>query len=67
MDLQTVEVVVRRLMTDAEFRAEALAKPAAALSEYRLGAAEHAALSKLCLEMARSPKLGITAPMGHWV
>ncbi|MFO7271881.1 MAG: hypothetical protein DIU58_010575 [Sphaerobacter thermophilus] len=63
MDLRTVETVVRRLFTDAEFRARAIEDSAAALSEYRLGAAEHAALSKLCLQLASGPKFN-AAPIG---
>lgn len=68
MDLRTVETVVRRLFTDAEFRARAIEDSAAALSEYRLGAAEHAALSKLCLQLASGPKFNAAPvkPMGFW-
>lgn len=68
MDLCTVETVVRRLFTDAEFRARAMEDASEALSEYRLGSAEHAALSKLCLQLASGPKLNIggVGPMGMW-
>lgn len=68
MDLRTIETVVRRLFTDAEFRARAVEDSASALSEYRLGSAEHAALSKLCLQLAGGTKLnaGPIGPMGYW-
>lgn len=65
MNLSTIEAVVRRLMADDEFRARALAKPAAALSEYRLAPEEHSALTKLCLQMAGGLKFDAT-PMGWW-
>ena len=52
MNLHAIETVVRRLFSDAEFRASAIADPSAALAEYRLAAAEQAALTKLCIQMA---------------
>ena len=45
MNLQAIEVVVRRLFSDAEFRAAAIADPATALAEYRLAAEECSVLS----------------------
>ena len=48
MNLQAVEIVVRRLFTDADFRTQAIADPATALAEYRLAAEERVALTKLC-------------------
>ncbi|MDI3339976.1 MAG: hypothetical protein QJR03_05525 [Sphaerobacter sp.] len=68
MDLRTVETIIRRLFTDAEFRSQAIADSASALSEYRLGPAEHAALSKLCLQLAGGQKLnaGPVTSLGWW-
>ena len=57
MNLHAIETVVRRLFSDAEFRAAALADPSTALAEYRLEAAERQALTKLCLQMADGPYL----------
>lgn len=63
MNLPAIEIVVRRLFSDAEFRARAIADPQAALAEYRLAAAEQQALTKLCLRLAdgttsTGPKVG---------
>ena len=52
MNLQAVEIIVRRLFTDAEFRARALADPGTALVEYRLAAEEQIALTRLCVQLA---------------
>jgi hypothetical protein len=52
MNLHAIETVVRRLFSDVEFRASAIADPSAALAEYRLAAAEQAALTKLCVQLA---------------
>jgi hypothetical protein len=52
MNLHAIETVVRRLFSDAEFRASAIAAPSAALEEYHLATAERAALTKLCVQMA---------------
>ncbi len=52
MNLTAIEIVVRRIFSDAEFRARALANPTTALAEYQLAAAEQQALTKLCLRMA---------------
>ena len=57
MDLHAIETIVRRLFSDAEFRAAALADPSTALAEYRLEAAERQALTKLCLQLADGPQL----------
>lgn len=65
MNLQAIEIVVRRLFSDAVFRAQAIADPQAALAEYRLAAAEQQALTKLCLRLAdgtASP----TGPKAYW-
>lgn len=52
MNLQAIEAVVRRLFSDVEFRARAIAEPGAALSEYGLADEERAALTKLCTQLA---------------
>lgn len=51
MNMLAIETVVRRLFSDAAFRANAITDPAAALAEYRLAAAEQQALTKLCLQL----------------
>ena len=51
MNMQAIEAVVRRLFSDAAFRAEAIANPATTLAEYRLAASEQQALTKLCLQL----------------
>lgn len=68
MNLRTIEGVVRRLATDAEFRARAIANPSSALSEYRLSRDEQVALSKLCGQLAGGPvttAFGVT-PNFYW-
>ena len=57
MDLHAIETIVRRLFSDAEFRAAALADPSTALAEYRLAAAERQVLTSLCLQLADGPQL----------
>lgn len=52
MNLNAIETVVRRLFSDAAFRAQAIADPSAALEGYGLAAAEQDALTKLCVQMA---------------
>jgi hypothetical protein len=68
MNLQAIETIVRRLFSDAAFRAEAIADPATALAEYRLAADERKALTKLCVQMAGngSPAGGATQLGGWW-
>ena len=51
MNMLAIETVVRRLFSDATFRAQAIADPTAALAEYRLAATERQALTKLCLQL----------------
>lgn len=58
MELQGVETVVRRLFTDADFRARAQQNAEAALAEYALGADERAAVTKLCGRMANGQDAG---------
>ena len=57
MNLHAIETVVRRLFSDAEFRAAALADPSIALAEYHLEAAERQVLTKLCLQLADGSQL----------
>jgi hypothetical protein len=52
------QTVVRRLFSDAEFRARAIADPSAALEEYRLATAERTALTKLCVQLAADGSVG---------
>jgi hypothetical protein len=52
VDLQNLEAVVRRLFSDAEFRATAIANPSSALAAYDLGSDDRLALTKLCAELA---------------
>ncbi len=69
MNLQAIEVIVRRLFSDADFRARAIAEPAAALAEYRLAAEERAALTKLCAQLAAGPQgaqASIVTPWYYW-
>lgn len=47
MQLDSLEAVVRRLVTDAEFRSRAIAKPSEAISEYRLTGSERTAVLNL--------------------
>ncbi len=54
MNMQAIETVVRRLFSDAAFRAQAITDPAASLSEYRLAASEQQALTRLCLQLNAS-------------
>jgi len=66
MNLQAIDMIVRRLFSDADFRAQAIADPAAALAEYRLAAAEQQALTKLCIRLADG-QLAMTGPkVGSW-
>lgn len=51
MNMQVIETVVRRLFSDAAFRAQAIADPATALTDYRLAVTERQALTKLCLQL----------------
>lgn len=68
MNLRTVEGVVRRLASDAEFRARAIANSSSALSEYRLSQDEQVVLSKLCGQLADGPATSAFAvrPMMYW-
>ena len=66
MNLHAIETVVRRLFSDVEFRASAIADPSAALAEYRLAAAEQAALTKLCVQMANGMTVDEKVKFGFW-
>lgn len=65
MDLQNVEAVVRRLFSDAEFRAMAIASPSTAFASYGLRSDEHQALTKLCVQLANGENVG-ASPQGLW-
>ncbi len=65
MELQVVEAVVRRLFSDPEFRARAVASPEATLAEYELGADERVAVTKLCGQLADGEGIGAT-PQSAW-
>jgi len=66
MNMQAIEAVVRRLFSDATFRADAIADPAAALAEYRLAAAEQQALTKLCAQLGGGGQLAMIRSAGWW-
>lgn len=66
MNLHAIETVVRRLFSDAEFRARAIAAPSAALEEYQLAAAERAALTKLCVQMANGATVDDKVAIPFW-
>lgn len=67
MNLQAIETIVRRLFSDAEFRAQAIADPATALAEYRLAADEQRALTKLCVQLAGDGRLAASgAQASYW-
>ena len=66
MNLQAIEIVVRRLFSDAAFRAQAVADPASALAEYRLAAEERTALTKLCVQLADGPTDSKPTSAGFW-
>lgn len=65
MELQSLETVVRRLVSDADFRAVAMANPDAALSEFDLGADAQAAVLKLCGQIADDDDFG-DIHFGSW-
>ena len=65
MNLHAIDTIVRRLFSDANFRAQAIADPAAALAEYRLAAVEQQALTKLCVRLADG-QLAMTGPKIGW-
>jgi hypothetical protein len=66
MNLHAIETVVRRLFSDAEFRARAIADPSAALEEYHLAAAERTALTKLCVQLAADGSVGSKQQLWWW-
>ncbi|HEY8599038.1 MAG TPA: hypothetical protein VIL85_11445 [Thermomicrobiales bacterium] len=65
MNLQAIDMIVRRLFSDADFRSQAIADPAAALAEYRLAAAEQQALTKLCVRLADG-QMAVPGPKVVW-
>jgi hypothetical protein len=66
MNLHAIETVVRRLFSDAEFRARAIADSSAALEEYRLAATERTALTKLCVQLAADGSVGSKQQAFWW-
>ena len=66
MNLHAIETVVRRLFSDAKFRASAITDPSAALAEYRLAAAERAALTKLCVQLANGVTVDDKVKIPFW-
>ena len=66
MNLHAIETVVRRLFSDAEFRARATANPSAALEEYHLAAAERTALTKLCVQLAADGSVTTKQQLAWW-
>ena len=66
MNLHAIETVVRRLVSDTEFRAQAIADPVAAFGEYRLAVAEREALTKLCVQMASGAAVTDKQQLGFW-
>ncbi len=60
-----METVVRRLVSDAEFRAVAMANPESALAEFDLGADAQAAVSKLSGQIADDNDFG-DVHFGSW-
>jgi hypothetical protein len=65
VELQNVEAVVRRLFSDAEFRATAIASPSTALAAYELQSDEQVALTKLSAQLADGENIGMSIN-GYW-
>jgi len=59
MDLQNVEAVVRRLFSDSEFRAAAIASPSTAMAEFDLASDQKVALGRLCESLKGDESLGV--------
>ena len=66
MNLHTLEIVVRRLYVDAEFRKLVVSDPIGALSEYRLAKEERIAVTKLSVQLAGGPRF-YAKPAGWWM
>jgi hypothetical protein len=66
MNLYAIETVVRRLFSDAEFRARATVNPSAALEEYHLAADERTALTKLCVQLAADGSVSTKQQLAWW-
>lgn len=68
-----MQLFVKRLVSDAEFRRQALEDPNTVMGEFNLTAAERQSLARLCRKFA-SHGVGVTlaatplvvAPMGYW-
>jgi hypothetical protein len=65
MEVQTVESVVRRLFSDAEFRARATANASEAFAEYELDADQLVALGNLCERLGSGDGAG-AVPAKFW-
>ncbi len=67
MGLHTIEAIIRRLIDDAEFRATAVADPAAVLADFPLAAVERRALTGLLRRLADGrPLAADISLMGWW-
>ncbi len=66
MGLQTIETIIRRLIDDAEFRAGAVADPAAALADYPLVAVERRALTGLLRRLVDGRSLDADISLMGW-
>ncbi len=66
MNLQAIDMVVRRLFSDTDFRSRAITDPTAALAEYRLAAAEQQALTKLCVRLTDGQLAASGPQVGFW-
>ena len=53
--MQTIETIVHRLFSDAEFRASAIADPESALASYPLSDLERETLITLCRQLIDGP------------
>jgi hypothetical protein len=66
VNLHAIETVVRRLFSDAAFRARAIADPSAALAEYHLAAAERTALARLCVQLTADGSVSTKQQLWWW-
>ncbi len=65
MELQTLETVVQRLFSDADFRSRALANTGEAFADYELDADQLTALGSLCERLDGEQGLGVS-PKRMW-
>ncbi len=66
--MNQVHLFVKELVSNEEFRRLALANPSAALTRFRLTAAEEASLTRLCLKLSSDGTLALSRPRptGYW-